>query len=189
MKRDDITKLFPTATDEQVSALLDLNSKDIGKAKGGADKLQTDLDAANAALGEARETIKGLEASKGDATKLQAEIERYKKAETDRTEAEKAAAAHAEVEKRFNDAVGERKFLHEFVRTGVLGEFEKALTDKANAGKGDKDLFEALTKDKDYFSSQNPPVNMGGLGNIKTGDPDEAAMRHALGLPDPTSTK
>lgn len=182
MKREDITKLFPTATEEQVSALLDLNSKDIGKAKGDAEQLKTDLKAA-------QDTIKGLEANKDDTAALQKQLDEYKQAEAARAEAEKASAVRADVERRFDAVAGERKFLHEYVRTGVLGEFEKALSDKANAGKGDKDLFEALTKDKDYFSSQNPPVNMGGLGNIKTSDPDEAAMRHALGLPDPTPAK
>jgi hypothetical protein len=39
----------------------------------------------------------------------------------------------------------------------VLDEFERALADNANAGKGDRDLFDALTKDKGYFASQNPP--------------------------------
>lgn len=178
MKREDITKLFEGATDEQVSALLDINSKDIGKAKGDGEQLKTDLKAA-------QDTIKTLEASKGDATALQAEIDKYKKVEADRQAAELATQQRAVVEGRFDAVVGDRKFLHDFVRKGVLGEFDKSLSDQANAGKGDKDLFEALTKDKDYFASQNPPVNMGGLGAVKPGDPDEAAMRHALGLPDP----
>ena len=35
MTREQIKKLFPEATDEQVDAILDANSKDIGKAKQG----------------------------------------------------------------------------------------------------------------------------------------------------------
>ena len=50
MKREDIAKLFEGATDEQISALFDINSQDIGKAKRGSEKLQADLDAANDAL-------------------------------------------------------------------------------------------------------------------------------------------
>ena len=33
MKREDVTKIFEGATDEQINALLDVNSADIGKAK------------------------------------------------------------------------------------------------------------------------------------------------------------
>ena len=35
--------------------------------------------------------------------------------------------ARAALESRFNAVVGDRKFVHDFVRQGVLGEFEKAL--------------------------------------------------------------
>lgn len=163
MKREDITKLFPEATDEQVSALLDINSHDIGKAKAGGDKLQADLEAANATLKAAQDTIKALEAAKGDAAKLKTELDGYKAAEEQRKAAETAAQLRAAVEARFNTAVGERAFLHDFVRKGVLDEFEKALAAPENKGKGDKELFEAITKDKGFFASQNPPpINMGG---------------------------
>ena len=37
MTREDIKKHFPEATDAQISALLDINSKDIGKHKTAAD--------------------------------------------------------------------------------------------------------------------------------------------------------
>lgn len=181
MKREDITKLFPEATDEQVSALLDINSRDIGKAKGGAEKLQTDLDAANAALETAKATITTLEAAKGDTVALQAEVDRYKAAEAERKAAETAAQLRAAIEARFNAQVGDRAFIHDFVRKGVLDEFEKALADKANAGKGDKDLFDALTTDKGYFASQNPPPpNMGGAPNIDKATDKEKFQKMSL---------
>lgn len=148
MKREDITKLFPEATDEQVSALLDLNSKD------------TDA--------------------------MQHQIDEYRQAESARIEAEKAAAAHADIEHRFDAAVGERKFLHEFVRKSVLDEFEKALADEVNKGKDDQGIFESLTKEKGFFASQNPPVNMGRLGSIHPGDMEELAIRGAFGFRDAT---
>jgi len=181
MKREDITKIFEGATDEQISALLDINSKDIGKAKAGVEKLQADLDAANAALTEARATITQLESAKGDVAKLQAEIDKYKAAEAERQAAEAAAQLRAAIEARFNAVVGDRSFLHEYVRKGVLDEFDKALADKANVGKSDKDIFEALTKDKGYFASQNPPApNMGGARNIDTETDKEKFLKMSL---------
>lgn len=44
MKREDISKLFPNATDEQISALLDINSADIGKVKKERDDYKSQLD-------------------------------------------------------------------------------------------------------------------------------------------------
>lgn len=172
MKREDITKLFEGATDEQVSALLDINSRDIGKAKGGADKLQADLEAASASLTKANEAIKTLEASKGDAVKLQAEIDRYRQADADRVKAAQESEARAGIEARFTAAVGERAFIHDYVKRGVLDDFGKALADKANVGKSDKDVFDALTRDKDYFASQNPPPKMGWMGDVPAGATD-----------------
>lgn len=167
MKREDITKLFKDATEEQVSALLDINSHDIGKAKGDAGKVADDLKAANDALKTAQDTIKALEGSKGDADKLQKQLDDYKAAETARQAAETAAQLRQAVESRFNAAVGERAFLHDFVRKGVLDEFEKALAAPESKGKGDKELFEAITKDKGFFAAGNqPPPNMGGAPNI-----------------------
>jgi hypothetical protein len=173
MKREDITKLFEGATDDQIKALLDINSADItkalGKQSGEITTLQAKATDLEGQLTTANTTIATLEAAKGDAAALEAELGRYKQAETERKQAETAAQLRAAVEARFDAVVGDRKFLHDFVRKGVLDEFERALADNANAGRGDRDLFDALTKDKGYFASQNPPINMGGAGG---GDPE-----------------
>lgn len=169
MKREDIIAHFKDATDEQVKALLDINSADITKAldkrRGDADALQTRMDATEEALSKANETIRTLEAAQGDTTKLQAEIDRYKQADIDRQEAENQAKAQADLAERFDAAAGDRAFIHDFVRKGVMVDFGVALADKANRGKSDRDVFDAITKDKDYFASQNPPPKMGGMGN------------------------
>lgn len=54
MKRTDITALFPTATDEQIKTLMDINGADINTAKAGVDDVRKQLDAANAALDAAK---------------------------------------------------------------------------------------------------------------------------------------
>ena len=54
MKREDITKLFPEATKEQIDALMAVNGEDINKAKGDTAQLQKDLDKARADLAEKR---------------------------------------------------------------------------------------------------------------------------------------
>lgn len=158
MKREDISKLFPDATDEQISALLDINSRDIGRAKGDTVKLQTELDTANDALAKAQETIKSLEESKGDTEKLQQQLDAYKAAEDKRIADEKAAQEHTELMERMDAALNGRNFIHERMRDLVAEDFAAALKDKAYRGKSDADVFEAITRDKGYFAQQTVPV-------------------------------
>lgn len=158
MKRDDITRIFTEATKEQIDELLNINSADIGKAKQSGEKLQGDIDELNRQLEEARQTIGALEANKGDVEKLQAQINAYREADEKRAAEAKEAAERAELEQRFNAVSGDRQYIHEMVRAGVMSDFGAAIKDKANVGKGDKEIFEALVKDKGYFMSQNPPT-------------------------------
>lgn len=76
MKREDISKLFPNATEEQINTLLDINSADIGKVKKERDDYKSqldtvqeklkDFDAADAAglQGKVKELTGELEAAK-----------------------------------------------------------------------------------------------------------------------------
>ena len=166
MTREQVLSIFAEATGEQITNLLNIHSADIGKAKAPMTQLQADLDAARKELQEAKNTISTLEKSTGDVEELKKQIEGYKAAELKRSEEAKAAAERAELEERFNAVTGERKFLHDMVRTGVMAEFDAALKDKANRGKGDAEIFETLTKDKGYFANQNPAVPpQPGMGN------------------------
>ena len=176
MKREDIARIFDGASEEQVKALLDINSADITKAlnrqKDESDKLQTQLDAANDALKKANDAINDLKNSAEDAEKLKQRIADYEKADADRQQAEKAAAERAELEERFGAVSGDRQYIHDMVREGVLTDFGKALADKANRGKSDAEIFEAITRDKGFFASQNPPAGMGPMNNIQQSESD-----------------
>ena len=173
MRREDINRIFEGATDEQVKALLDINSADItkalGKQKGDGEKLQADLDAANAALADAKSTIANLEAAKGDADKLQKELDEYKAADEKRKAEEKAAAERAELMERMDAVLGDKQFIHDRMRDIVAEDFKAALADKANRGKGDAEIFEAITRDQGYFKTQNPPAP-----NMPTANPVNA---------------
>lgn len=58
MKREDISKIFEGATDEQISAVLNINSADIGKAKS---KLEEERDAYKTQLNDATTRLKAFE--------------------------------------------------------------------------------------------------------------------------------
>ena len=176
MKREDISKQFPDATDEQISALLDINSKDIGKAKGDTAKIQGDLDAANDALKKAQDTIAALEAAKGNAEEIQKKLDEYIAADEKRKADEKAAAERAELMERMDAVLGDRRFTHDRLRDAVADDFSKALQDKANRSKSDKEIFDELTKDQNYFANQNAPtINMPPMGNPRPTDVKDMA--------------
>ena len=83
---------------------------------------------------------------------------------------------------RFDAAAGEKKFLHPMVREGVIAEFIRAAEDPGNKGRGDREIFENITKDKDYFASENPLS--GGMGPMGGGEIlDDADARAVMGLP------
>ena len=174
MKREDITRIMEgvTITDAQIKALLDQNSADIGKALG---KQSEELTAANDALAKANNTIRDLEKNKGDVEALQKQIDDYKAADQKRIDDEKAAAERADLLERMDAVMDGRKLLHERMRDLIADDFDAALKDRANRGKSDKDVFDAITLDKGYFASQNPPAqNMGGFNSsIRDDDADK----------------
>ncbi len=98
-----------------------------------------------------------LEAARSELEMLRAEVERFRAGEQARMAADEEARRRAEVERRFEAAAGEREFLHEYVRKGLLADFAAALEDAANAGKSDAEVFSALTREKNCFAAQNPP--------------------------------
>ena len=110
-------------------------------------KYDADVKKARDDLKNARETISTLEANKGDMETLQAELKKYQDAEEARTKAEQEAQARAATLERFKAAKGDKEFSSEYAESGVLEAFSKALADPANTGKGDAELFTALTQD------------------------------------------
>jgi len=82
MKRTDITALFPDATDEQISAIMNLNGADINNAKKGVTDLQTQLSTAQARITEleAKPTGGDLKAAQDRAQALQTELDGLKAA-------------------------------------------------------------------------------------------------------------
>ena len=158
MRREDILNRFSNASNDDISFLLNINSQDIGNA---LSKQKANLDTALADLAAANTRIKELEASGGEVESLRKKVAEYEEADKKRTEEAKAAAELAELTERFDAVIGEREFIHDLVRKGVMDEFGAALKDKTFRGKSDAEIFDSLTKDKDYFKSMNPPGNMG----------------------------
>ena len=173
MKREDIKKFFPDATEEQLKGLLDINTADIGKAKGELEAVKADLEKANGTLKEYETTIADLKKSAEGNEDFKKKFEDLEQRIADeKAEAEKKAKAEAEeaeYSNRFKTVVGEQKWRDELTEKAVYAEFKTALQDEANKGKGDKDILETLTKDRNYWENPNQPANMAGMGtNVNT---------------------
>ena len=135
---------------------------------------------------EAAETIKQLQESMGDVDGMKAKLEEYQQADEARQKAEQEAAAHAALVERFGKVKGDREFSSKFAEAGLLDEFNKAISDPANTGKGDKELFDALTKDAAgiWKNPQQETVKVPGVtGSWGDADNKERMMRQAMGLP------
>lgn len=187
MKREDIKKIFPDATEEQLKGLLDINTADIGKAKGELEAVKADLEKANGTLEEYETTIADLKKSAEGNEDFKKKFEELEQRIADeKAEAEKKAKAEAEeaeYSNRFKTVVGEQKWRDELTEKAVYAEFKTALQDEANKGKGDKDILAALTQDKEYFAKDpaRVPAFSRGTG-FAGGEVDDAAVRAAMGL-------
>lgn len=187
MKREDIKKIFPDATEEQLKGLLDINTADIGKAKGELETVKADLEKANGTLKEYETTIADLKKSAECNEDFKKKFEDLEQRIADeKAEAEKKAkeeAEEAEYSNRFKTVVGEQKWRDELTEKAVYAEFKTALQDEANKGKGDKDILAALTQDKEYFAKDpaRVPAFSRGTG-FAGGGVDDAAVRAAMGL-------
>lgn len=187
MKREDIKKIFPDATEEQLKGLLDINTADIGRAKGELETVKADLEKANGTLREYETTIADLKKSAECNEDFKKKFEELEQRIADeKAEAEKKAKAEAEeaeYSNRFKTVVGEQKWRDELTEKAVYAEFKTALQDEANKGKGDKDILAALTQDKEYFAKDpaRVPAFSRGTG-FAGGEVDDAAVRAAMGL-------
>ena len=147
MKRDEIKAIFPEATDEQLKAIMDLNGGEVEKNK----KLESELKDKKTQLETLNNELEALKTANASGEEWKSKYEaiiaenqaREKQAQEDRILAEKKA----DIEKRFVSCVGEKKFNHDAIRDSYLKKFADALESEEYKGKGDVDIFHALTKD------------------------------------------
>lgn len=93
MKREDISKIFPDATEEQITSLLNINGADIQNAKGSLETIKKQLEDAQAENGRLKDgpTVEKLQAEQLRANSLQKELEALKQENSLRLIREKVA--------------------------------------------------------------------------------------------------
>ena len=64
------------------------------------------------------------------------------------------------------EVFGDRKFTSDYAKNGLLNDIKKGLNEPENKGKGIKELFDSLTKDKEgIFANPNQIKDMPGVGD------------------------
>ena len=183
MKREDITKVFEGATDEQINVLLDINSADIGNAK---KKLEVERDNYKGQLETAQNALKEFDGL--NVQHLQGKIDTLNNDLKNKETEYQNKIAEMEFNSVLDGAIS---------KSGAKNaKAVKALLD-LDTLKASKNQAEDITKaletvksENDFmFTSEEPiknPVRDTGTGGGFAGNDD--AMRAAMGLP-PTDKK
>ena len=147
MTRAEIATIFPDASDEQISNLLNINGADINKAKSGLDALRNQLSAAQAEAARLKDgpTAEKLQAEIDRANGLQQQLDAYKQSDTLRQIREKV-----DVEKKIPVTL-------------LTGETEEACAQQADA-------ILAFAKPGSYPAVPDGGEPTGGSGAAKTRD-------------------
>ena len=163
-------------------------SKEIEADKAKREKLETELKEKKESLDNLSKEFEDLKSSNASAEEYKTKYEalvadneaKEKQAEADRILAEK----NADTEKRFNECVGDKKFSHDAIRTSYLKKFAEALESEEYKGKGDTDIFHALTKDDATAFTGVTAVRLaGGTPQGLGSNYDDATARAVMGLP------
>ena len=98
---------------------------------------------------------------------LKQKITDFEAKETARIEQEKASKAEQTLNNNILAVFGDRKFSSEYAKNGLLSDIKAEMKKEENQGKGIKDIFEELTKDKTgIFENPNQFQDMTPMGDI-----------------------
>lgn len=184
MKREDLKNIIPEITDDQIKAILDLRSGEIGKTGKEIDGLKEQLKAKDEEIDGFKTKIADLEKASGDNEELQKQLKDLQDQIAAREQADKEAETEKALNGRFDAAIGENKFINDFTRNGIFAEFKAALEAEENKGKSDADVYAALVKDRNgIFENPNPVVTMGAPGGGNPAISDDNTIRSIMGLP------
>ena len=150
MKREDVSRIFEGATDDQISAILDINSKDIGNAKAKTDSLTAQINTLNDQIKQ-RDT--DLTAMRDKLTAAQADAGKLTEAQTALSDLQAKYAADQEAwneqkaEQAYEFAVKSRAGEMKFSSNAAKNDFIRSAIEKKMQMDGDKILgFDDFTK-------------------------------------------
>lgn len=97
---------------------------------------------------------------------LKQTIANYEQKEKDREAKQKQEEEEKILDDSINSLFEGKTFTSNYARQGLLNDIKEGIKNPVNKGKGVKDLFDELTKDKDdIFANPNPQQDMNGMGD------------------------
>ena len=159
---DDAMKQFNAELGKKFVAKADFNAKveEVKTLKGEKKTLEDEVTRLNENANGNEDVKKELEALKA---KIDADA---KQAEADRISREKAESD----ERLFNEAVGEKKFSHDAIKSHYFNLFRQDLAKEENKGKSAVDILHNLTKDDATAFTGVTPVKLQGGRPTGTGN-------------------
>lgn len=169
MKRTDLEALG--LEKDNIDAIMKLHGADIESKKAEIEKLAGTIKEKEETIGELNETIKTFDGKDETLKDLQEKVEKYELADKEAKEQAEKDKAENELKTRFSSLVGENKWADEDIENGRYNAFKQAIGNEENKGKGDSEIFELITKDRNCFvNPQQEKVKLPSIGNKQSED-------------------
>lgn len=143
--------------DDVIQKIIAENGKDVQAEIAKTADIQAKYDTEKQTRKTLESKVSKLE--KIDAEEMQRTIDDLQEQIRKRAEADEAAEADKALQSRFKGVAGDAKFANSITEKGIYAEFKDAISKDENKGKGDKEIYEAITKDRDGIF-QNPNNNV-----------------------------
>ena len=184
MTRDEIRGIVEGISDEQLKKILDINSQDVGRAKGSVSELQKALEEAETENALIKDKLSWFENSQCEAEEMKSEIERLQKVIEENEKSRETEKAEADLAKRFNTATGGKEFVNKYTQNGLFAEFRDAVAEEKNAGKSDAEIYSTLIEGREniFVPDNDVPIAVAstlGFGGAVT----DSDVREIMGLP------
>ena len=171
MTRNDIKAQFPEATSEQIKALLDIHSDDIGRAKSNVANLENQISQLNQqittlngqiadkdkAINDLNTQVKSNSTNNVNVDELNRQIEQLKKDVADRD----SKIANSYKESKIKNRLRDKKAKNVDVVWSLLN--KDAITEKDGKFEGLDEQIEALQKSDDYLFETDSGNQRGGF--------------------------
>jgi polyhydroxyalkanoate synthesis regulator phasin len=132
------------------------------------EKYKTDIESYKNTINDLNDKIKNAPSSE-DLENLKNQVADYENKEAQRIEQEKAMKQDQTLTNNILAVIGDKKFSSDYAKNGLLADIKSEMKKEENQGKGIKDIFEELTKDKaDIFANPNQVKDMAGMDDIDT---------------------